>query len=542
MPDMRIALSQSNILIGDLDAARQAILAAAHQAHAAGADLLVTSELAAMGAYPPRDLLERRWVVERQWRMVQELAPLLPLPAIIGCIEPCTGGVGPPAANALVAIDEGAIIATYHKRLLPNYDVFDESRYFRSGERSTVVTIRGKRIGLTICEDVWSSAYTQVGYAFDPIGDLIGHCDVIVNASASPYHVGKPDVRGRLLCAIAERAQVPVVYCNQVGGHDELVFDGQSCIVGPGATWYAQAPRWQESMVIGDLSRSIPAPKHIDSLSDLYTALVTGIRDYCAKTRQERVVLGLSGGIDSALVAALAVDALGPDRVIGISMPGPYSSTGSIDDALALAHNLDIACLRMPIGDGYRAAMGTLTSALQNPVQGLAEENIQSRLRGVLVMAVANQRGAMALTTGNKSEIATGYCTLYGDTNGGLAPIGDVYKTQVWDLARYVNRERERIPEASITKAPSAELRPDQTDQDSLPPYAELDRILKAYLEDDVSPEQLIARGEHAPTVQRIVRLVEINEFKRRQGPPIVRVSTKAFGQGRRFPIARALF
>ena len=541
MPVMRIALGQLNLLIGDLDAAMAAMRGAAAQAVSAGADLLVLSELCAMGGYPPRDLLHRRWLVERQWQLVNQLARELPLPTILGCVEPTDDGPGPGLANALVAIADGQVVASYHKRLLPTYDVFDERRYFRPGDRPVVVTLCGLRIGLTVCEDIWNSELAGLTYRHDPVGDLVGKCDLIVNASASPYHAGKPDLRRQLVTTVAHRARVPVVYCNQVGGQDELLFDGQSCIIGPDGTWYAAAPRWQETVVVGDLSRPVAAPAPMDDLSDCYQALVTGIRDYCGKTRQKRVVLGLSGGIDSALVATLAVDALGAENVIGISMPGPYSSPGSVDDAVALARNLGMECLHLPIAGGYHAFMDNLGPVFAGAPQGLAEENLQARLRGVLVMAVANHRGAMALTTGNKSEIATGYCTLYGDTNGGLGPIGDVYKTQVWALSRHANRERLRIPEASIVKAPSAELRPDQTDQDSLPPYAELDRILKSYLEDNLSPEAIIAQGEDAATVRRVVRLVEASEFKRRQGPPIIRVSDRAFGVGRRMPIARAL-
>lgn len=538
---MRIALAQLNLLIGDLDAAMASIRAAANQAVFAGADLLVVPELATMGGYPPRDLLARRWLVERQWRLVNQLVRDLPLPAIIGCVEPTDAGIGPGLANAVIAVDQGRVVASYHKRLLPTYDVFDERRYFHPGEKPMVATIRGMRIGLTVCEDIWNAEFAGIAYHHDPVGELAGKCDLIVNASASPYHAGKPDLRRRLVATVAHRAKVPLVYCNQVGGQDELLFDGESGIIGPDGIWYAHAPRWREAVVVGDLAKPIAVPALVDDCADLWQALVVGIRDYCAKTRQTSVVLGLSGGIDSALVATLAVDALGPERVIGISMPGPYSSQGSIDDALALAGNLGIECLTLPITDAFRASMGTLGDVFHGAPKGLAEENLQARLRGVTVMAVANHRGAMALTTGNKSEVAVGYCTLYGDTNGGLGPIGDVYKTQVWELARHANRERVRIPEASITKAPSAELKPDQTDQDTLPPYADLDRILEAYLEDGDSPEAIIARGEDETMVRKVVRMVEVSEFKRRQGPPILRVSGKAFGVGRRMPIARAI-
>jgi NAD+ synthetase len=536
---MRIALAQLNLLIGDLDGAAAEIRAAANKAKFEGADLLVCPELAALGGYPPRDLLERRHIIERQWALVQGLARDLPLPALIGCAEPLEPGPGPALANALVAIARGKIIASYHKRLLPTYDVFDERRYFRAGEDSCIITIAGKRVGLTVCEDIWSEEFAGVRYHHDPIRDLAGKCDLIVNASASPYNAGKPALRNRVVAALAKRAKVPVAYCNQAGAHDELLFDGDSCIIGPDGRAYADAPRWAGCLVIGDLAKPIATPPPLDPLSDLYAGLVTGIRDYCAKTRQRKVVLGLSGGIDSALVAALAADALGPERVIGLLMPGPYSSPGSVSDALALAENLGIEHHTLDIRRSYEVMLAELAPAFTGGLSMVAEENLQSRLRGTMVMAVANKHGAMALTTGNKSELAVGYCTIYGDMNGGLAPIGDVYKTTVWELARWRNRDDEVIPEASIAKVPSAELRENQTDQDSLPAYDLLDRILKRYLEDGLSPEAIVAAGEDPAIVRRVVRLVEVSEFKRRQSAPVLRVSAKAFGVGRRMPVAR---
>ncbi len=536
---MRIALAQLNLLIGDLDATAAAIRAAANKAVFEGADLLVTSELAACGGYPPRDLLERRWFVEKQWAMVQALARELPLPTLLGCVEPLDPGPGPALANAVVAIARGQIIASYHKRLLPTYDVFDEQRYFRPGSAPCIITIAGKRVGLTICEDIWSADFTNIRYGIDPVKELTGKCDLIVNLSASPYNAGKPELRNRVVAQVAKRTKVPVVYCNQVGAHDELLFDGDSALIGPDGSYYIDAPRWREAVLIGDLAKPVAKPVAPAPLADLYDGLVAGIRDYCAKTRQRRVVLGLSGGIDSALVATMAVDALGADHVIGLLMPGPYSSPGSITDALALAKNLGLPHHTLSIKESCRHLLDELAPAFVGGLSSVAEENLQSRLRGTMVMAVANKHHAMALTTGNKSEIAVGYCTIYGDMNGGLAPIGDVYKTMVWDLARLRNERGVVIPEASITKVPSAELRENQTDQDSLPPYPVLDRILKRYLEDNASPEEIIAGGEDETTVRRIARLVEISEFKRRQSAPILRVSRKAFGVGRRMPIAR---
>jgi NAD+ synthetase len=536
---VKIALAQLDLLIGDLAGTAKAVAAAATEARAQGADLLVCPELCSVGGYPPRDLLDRPWFVAKQWEMVRELVKSLSLPTLLGCVEPLDDGPDPRIANALIAVHRGRIVATYHKRLLPVYDVFDERRYFRPGDHSRVVELAGMSIGLTICEDIWNEVGAR--YHRDPVADLVGRCDLVVNVSASPYHVGKPLVRQQLVADVARRVKAPVAYCNQVGGHDELLFDGGSCIAGADGGWRLCAPRWRAGVFVGDVERAVDPPSEPDPIEDLHHALTTGIRDYCAKTRQSRVVLGLSGGIDSALVATLACDALGPEAVTGLLMPGPYSSRGSVIDAQALARSLGIRAYDLSITRAFETLLGELDPVFAGTQPGLAEENLQSRLRGTLVMAVANKLGAMALTTGNKSELAVGYCTIYGDMNGGLGPIGDCYKTQVWELSRWINRAagRERIPQASIEKAPSAELRENQTDQDSLPPYDVLDRILEAYLESDQSAEQIIAEGEDEATVRRVVRLVEVSEFKRRQAAPTLKVTPKAFGVGRRMPIAR---
>jgi NAD+ synthase (glutamine-hydrolysing) len=540
---MRIALAQLDPLIGDIEGTAEAILGAARQAVAGGATLMLCPELIAIGGYPPRDLVTRRWLVERQWLAVQRLAERLPLPTLLGCIEPLEPGLGPALANALVAIEGGRIVASYHKRLLPTYDVFDEVRYFRPGTRAQIVQLAGLRVGLTVCEDIWSEDFSGIRYHEDPLLDLVGRCDLVVNASASPYHQGKPRLRRRLVATVAKRVRAPVAYCNQVGAQDELLFDGDSCLVGADGALLAAAPRWVPGLAIGEVGVAVPEPTEPDPWQDLHAALVCGIADYCRKTRQSRVVLGLSGGIDSALVAALAVDALGADRVTGLLMPGPYSSPGSVADAEALAGRLGIARHTVPIRDLFSASLAALTPVFAGRPPDVAEENLQSRLRGTLIMAAANKLGAMALTTGNKSELACGYCTIYGDMNGGLAPIGDLWKTEVWDLARWMNRAAgmERIPVASIEKPPSAELRENQTDQDSLPPYPVLDRILRRYVERDESPVAIIAAGEDPAVVRQVVRLVEISEFKRRQSAPVLRVSGKAFGVGRRMPVARAI-
>ena len=537
---MRIALAQTNCLIADFSGIAENIRSYCQQAVESGADLVVFPELASIG-YPPRDLVERRWLIEQQWLMVNELAKDLPLPALIGCIEPLGDGAGAAIANAVVLCADGTIQASYHKRLLPTYDVFDEHRYFQHGNHSTIIELHGKKIGLTICEDIWSSDFTGVRYGQDPVGDLCGQCDVVINVSASPYAGDKPQRRRQLVETVAKRAQAPVVYVNQVGAHDELLFDGDSCAIGPDGTWYAQAPRWQESLVIADLSTAITPQPAPESTSDIYDALVMGIRDYCEKTRQNGVVLGLSGGIDSAVVAALAVDALGADKVHGILMPGPYSSDHSVKDAQDLADNLGITAHTCRIGDAVAAMESSLAEPFAGTEPNVAEENVQARLRGTMVMAYANKFNLMALTTGNKSEIAVGYCTIYGDMNGGLAPLGDVYKTVVWELAHHANAHGERIPANSISKPPSAELRPDQQDTDSLPPYDRLDTMLKAYLEHGASIADLITLDGDKELVHRMIRLVELNEYKRRQAAPVLRVTEKAFGVGRRMPVVRAL-
>ncbi|MDA3959831.1 MAG: NAD+ synthase [Planctomycetota bacterium] len=538
---MRIALAQFDALISDLDGIAGKIRAAAAEAHAAGAELLVCPELATIG-YPPRDLLDRSRLVQAQWDLVHQLATELPLPTVLGAIEPLGLDAYPFLANVAVVCQGGAVSAVYRKRLLPTYDVFDERRYFQPGNESLIVDIAGKRCGITVCEDIWTQEALGFGYRLDdPLADLEGQVDVLINLAASPYNADKPAQRRRLVRQVAERVGAPVVYVNQVGAHDELLFDGDSMAIGPDGSWYADAPRWDEGLVIADLTTPIAKPTDIDELEDLRLALVRGIRDYCRKTGQQRVVLGLSGGIDSAVVAALAVDALGADAVTGLLMPGPYSSDHSISDAIALAENLGVTHFTCPIADGYHAVMGTMSESFAGLAENVAEENIQARLRGLLVMAYANKHNAMALTTGNKSELAVGYCTIYGDMNGGLAPIGDVYKTRVFDLARHLNIKGERIPENTITKPPSAELRPDQKDSDSLPEYPELDRILKDYIENDTGPADLIARGEDPATVQRVLRLTEVNEYKRRQAAPVLRVTLKAFGVGRRMPLARKL-
>jgi len=537
---MRIALGQIDVRIADFPAIARQLLDVAARARDDGADLLCLPEMACIG-YPPRDLLDRRHLVQRQWELVHELAADFPLPTIVGCIEPIADGGWPRLANAAAVIDGGRVVATYRKRLLPTYDVFDEHRYFRPGTEPLVVELAGKRVAVSICEDIWSREFLGFDYGVDPVAEVAGRCDLLVNIAASPYHCGKPELRRRLLEDCAERVAAPVVYVNHLGAHDELLFDGGSKVVRPGGRWCGVAPRWREALLTVDCDDEVAKPPVPDPDEDLYQGLSFGIAGYCGKTGQQRVVLGLSGGIDSAVTAALAVDALGSERVIGLLMPGPYSSDHSIHDAEALADALGIARFTCDIGEANRAVLRALAEPFAGTEAGVAEENIQARLRGLLVMAYGNKFGAMALTTGNKSEIAVGYCTLYGDMNGGLAPLGDVYKTRVYNLANVANATGERIPRSTIQKEPSAELRPDQRDADSLPPYPVLDRILQHFLESDHSVADLVAAGDDETVVRRVIRLVEVNEYKRRQAAPCLRVTSKAFGVGRRLPLARGL-
>lgn len=537
---MKVALAQRDALIGD-PAWTAAVAALATAAAAQGAALLVLPELATCG-YPPRDLLDRQRFVGSQWRQVQELAQQITLPILLGAVEPLEDGRFPRLANVLLLLDRGRIAATYRKRLLPTYDVFDERRHFRPGDGSCIVTVAGKRIALTVCEDIWGPDELGFAYEANPVAEAAGRCDLLINIAASPFHLGKVGVRRQLLARVARQVGAPVLYVNQVGAQDELLFDGDSAVHTADGSCLARLPRWQESMRVIDLAaRPEPEASPLEPMADLHAALVAGIRGYCHKTGQRRVVLGLSGGIDSAVVATLATDALGPDAVTGVLMPGPYSSPGSVSDAQELADRLGIRAVICPISQANAVMLDSLVPVFAGTPPGLAEENLQSRLRGAVVMALANKTGAMALTTGNKSELAVGYCTIYGDMNGGLAPIGDVYKTAVSALARWLNRDGVRIPVSSIEKPPSAELRPDQTDEASLGSYAVLDRILKGYLEDDLDAAALVAAGLPEAEVRRTLRLVELNEWKRRQAAPVLRVSPKAFGMGRRMPLARAI-
>ncbi|HEU5071058.1 MAG TPA: NAD+ synthase [Verrucomicrobiae bacterium] len=539
---MKIALAQLNTTVGDITGNEAKILAAYQRGVAAGAELVLTPELALTG-YPPRDLVLRRSLVE------QNLAALNRLAAATGATGLLVGFVGDnlnrpgrDVTNAAALLQNGKITALRTKTLLPTYDVFDEDRYFEPAEANAPVEFNGRKIGITICEDIWNDEdfWPVRRYEHNPPVELAeAGAEIIFNISASPWQLGKNTTRHAMLQSLAKKSGKPVVFCNQVGGNDELVFDGGSLAFNGKGQQIAQGKLFDEDWLMLDLNRAAIAPEQISDEEILFKALTLGLRDYLHKCGFKSAVLGLSGGIDSALVAALAVAALGRENVRGISLPSQFSSPGSLDDARELAANLGIQYDVIPIQPPFLAVKEQLQSVFAGRPEDTTEENIQARLRGVVLMAMSNKFGSLLLTTGNKSELAVGYCTLYGDMCGGLAVISDVPKMMVYRLARWINREREIIPRASITKAPSAELRPNQTDQDSLPPYEVLDAILDAYVVNGQSPADIVKAGFAEADVCRVVKLIDGAEYKRRQAAPGLKVTSKAFGVGRRIPIAQ---
>jgi len=542
---VKIALAQIDTTVGDFDGNRQKIVNYAQQAQQRGADLVIFPELALCG-YPPRDLVEKPAFIERSEIELLRLARMLPrIPTLVGYVRRSHVQRGKPAANAAALIEGGEIVADYAKILLPFYDVFDESRYFEPGLPVCVQDFHGFRVGITICEDVWNDKnfWANRLYARDPVEDsILAGANLLLNIASSPYSTEKLQLRHDMLKAIAEKRRIPVAYVNHVGGNDQLVFDGSSLGFNSRGELCARAQSFAEDLVIFDTcdgAREIrPAPQ--SEAEEIYRALCLGVRDYVQKCGFAKVLVGLSGGIDSSLVVTIAADALGPENVLGVSMPGPYSSAGSIRDSAALAHNLGIEFRVIPITPVFESYLQTLDPAFEGQPRGVTEENIQARIRGNILMALSNKFGSLLLTTGNKSELAVGYCTLYGDMAGGLAVIADVPKTTVYTLARYVNRASERIPQACLDKPPSAELRPNQTDQDSLPPYDVLDAILKAYIEENRRADEIAAQESLDPVlVREIIRRVNAAEYKRQQAPPTLKVTAKAFGMGRRYPIAQ---
>ena len=543
---MKIALLQINPTVGDLEGNARLIVDAAREAGARGAHLAVTPELALVG-YLPRDLLLSGDFVARSWSQLDELAGALEgqPPTLVGLPEPNPSEEGRPLFNTAALLRGGKVEQRFRKSLLPTYDVFDEDRYFEPFHGAQTIDILGRRIGISICEDIWNDRdfWKRRRYHHDPVEELVrAGAQAIVNLSASPFSVGKHERREKMLGSMAAKHGVPLAYVNQFGGNDDLVFDGRSCAFSFSGHAIARGRAFDSDVVICDLSQAAPIgpPTDIGAESEIWRALSLGTRDYARKCGFSRVVLGLSGGIDSALTAAIAVDALGADHVLGVLMPSPYSSRGSVDDALELARNLGIETLTLPIAGAMDAMDRTLKEAFAGTVRDVTEENIQARIRGNLLMALSNKRGALLLTTGNKSELAVGYCTLYGDMSGGLGVIADVPKTMVYRVARWRNATAGRpvIPEASLTKAPSAELRPDQTDQDSLPPYDLLDDILERHIERHEPADAMVAAGLDGNTVRRVLTLVQRAEFKRKQAAPGLKVTDRAFGTGWRMPIA----
>ncbi len=548
---MRIALAQINNTVGDLDGNAAKILDFARRADQAGADVVAFPELALTG-YPPRDLVEKPSFLDRTQTALDDItsnSATLGVTLVVGYVGRAKDAPVR-AQNSAAVIEGGRIVFRQCKMLLPNYDVFDEVRYFQPALEQEICTIRGMKVALVICEDAWNDKqyWERQRYSRDPLEELVQKgAELILSINASPWNVGKRRQRQEIFRALAQRFRLPAVYVHMVGGNDQLVFDGSSFAMTAEGKLVAQAKSFEEDLVLFDSSNSTGEihPTDFDPDEAAYDALVLGTRDYIRKCGFRSVLVGLSGGIDSALVAAVAVDAVGKENVTGIGMPGPHSSQHSLTDARALAHNLGIRFEVEPIEAGYHAMLDTLEPLFRGYDPDTTEENLQSRLRGMVLMALSNKFGSLVLTTGNKSEIAVGYCTLYGDMCGGLAVISDVPKTMVYRLARIANcRFRKRgmpapVPENTLTKPPSAELRPDQKDTDSLPEYPVLDAILEDYIEDYKSvPEIAAGAGASEELVRDIVRKVDRNEYKRQQAAPGLRITPKAFGVGRRFPIA----
>ncbi len=541
---MKIALGQINPTVGDFVGNAAKIIEFSHQAQAAGAGLILFPELSVCG-YPPRDLVERGSFVQHNRESADRIAvETRGIAVICGLVTPAQAESGKSVMNSAALLKDGRVAFLQSKMLLPTYDVFDEMRNFAPAKSQVLFPFCGKHMALTICEDAWNDKHfwNKRLYTFDPVEALV-HAggNFVLNISASPFWLGKRELRRNMLATIARSYKVPVVMVNQIGGNDSLIFDGSSLVLNPAGEVIAQGKSFEEDIVYFDsdnLTGEIH-PQIEGEEASAYSALVLGTRDYVRKCGFRQVIIGLSGGIDSALTAAIAVDALGSENVIGVGMPGPYSSTGSIDDARALAENLGIRFELLCIGDIFESYKKTLAKVFAGRKEDETEENIQSRARGTLLMALSNKFGAIVLSTGNKSELGVGYCTLYGDMVGGLAVISDVPKTMVYRLSHYVNSRRSVIPQASLEKPPSAELRLDQKDSDSLPLYEVLDAILEDYVEESHTADQIaVDRGFDVSLVRRVIRMVERAEYKRQQAAPGIKISEKAFGYGRRFPIA----
>ena len=549
---MKIAIAQINPTIGEIAGNASQILRFARQAEQQNVSLLITPELSLCG-YPPKDLLLNGSFIEDMAATIEQLAHDLPqnMAVLVGCVQindKFHQSGGKPLFNSAALLHQGKVEQVFHKRLLPNYDVFDEHRYFEPGLQINSFSFSSLKVGVTICEDFWNDEdfWGKRSYATNPIADLAAlNVDLIVNLSASPYSAAKPHLREAMLRHAAIRHQKPIIYANQVGANDDLIFDGCSVSFNRQGEVIGRAKAFETDLLVVefdeqlvDLQPSVIAPMAENDDEEIYQALVLGVRDYSRKCGFTKVVIGLSGGVDSALVAQIATSALGKENVLAVLMPSPYSSDHSVQDALHLAKNLGIQTQTLPIGDLMRGYDTTLEPLFANTSFGLAEENLQSRIRGNLLMAIANKFGYLLLSTGNKSEMAVGYCTLYGDMNGGLAAISDVPKTRVYSICNWINRHNEIIPTNILTKPPSAELKPGQVDADSLPPYEVLDDILHRSIHSYQSAAQIVAAGHDKATVTRILALVARSEFKRRQAPPGLKITDRAFGTGWRMPIA----
>lgn len=544
---MRIALVQINPVIGDFAANCRKIVSYAEKAYASGCRLVIFPELAISG-YPPQDLLERQsFIYDHQQAKRELINSLPPLDVMFGCLEGRSGGGGKSLYNSAVVARDGEIVFRARKQLLPSYDVFDETRYFEPGPPSELYNLDGQFFGVTVCEDIWH--YEVQEYDVAPVEDLHSYAAergkqlcAMINISASPFQRQKEDLRRTIFRKYCQQFKTPFLYCNQVGGQDSLIFDGRSLVMDHSGNVVAQALGFKDDMIVVDTDSwqgDMHAPVDPPMMQTMYDGLVMGVRDYVVKCGFNSAVIGLSGGIDSALTAVIAVDALGAENVLGVAMPSPYSSVESVEDAEQLAMNLGCRFEIIPIGELFALFNSSLSTLFSGLPEDLTEQNIQARIRGNLLMALSNKFGHLLLTTGNKSEMAVGYCTLYGDMSGGLAVISDVPKQLVYELSYFVNREREVIPERIIDKAPSAELKPGQLDQDDLPPYEVLDKILEMYLEQGMGISAIVEQGFSESVVNDVIHRIRVNEYKRKQAPLGLKVTSKAFGFGRRYPITQ---
>ncbi len=540
---MKIAIAQTNPIIGALDYNLEKVACFIAQAKQKQVDLIIFPELTLTG-YPPKDLLEREAFINHSLEVLDKLiGQTKDIAVICGCVER-NFDHDKPLFNAAIFFHNGQVLLRAHKMLLPSYDVFDETRYFAPGKSPAWIDWRGLRWGVTICEDIWNDKdlFPRQLYKCDPLAQLAqANLDVLINISASPYHIGKPHFRQYMLSYLSQKYGFPIIYANQVGGNDDVVYDGNSLIALPDKTFLIKATGFEEDLAITEFKkgRGIKIDTSLEEEREVLDALILGTRDYAFKSGFKKAVIGLSGGVDSSLVAYIASQALGKENVLGVAMPSPYTSKESLEDAAQLAQNLDIQYQVIPITDIFEAFLKSLKPFFDELPWSTAEENIQARIRGNILMALSNKFGYLVLSTGNKSEMAVGYCTLYGDLTGGLAVISDVPKTLVYKLARYINREREIIPFRVLTKPPSAELRPNQRDEDDLPPYSVLDVILQEYIENRRSVKDIIEMGFPAHIVKEVVRRVDKNEYKRKQAPPGIKITSKAFGYGRRYPIVQ---